>query len=77
MPTAKQVRFHFGRISKLHHKLQRALNDAHNAKVISYDGRFTEEAPCWAHYECWLRVKKTTEKQLAQAMRDEIRKEII
>lgn len=72
MPTPKQVRFHYGRIAKLRAKLQEALNDAHDAEVIVY-ASYSDESPCKTLYETWERIKKTTEKQLANAMREEIR----
>lgn len=71
MPTPKQVRFHYGRIAKLRMKLQIALNDAHNTNVISYTD-YDTQSPCKTLFETWERIKETTEKQLAQAMREEI-----
>lgn len=73
MPTPKQVRYHYNRVMKLNHKLARALIDAHNADVIQYEG-YDMVSPCQANSECRERIKKTCEKQLAQAMHDEIRK---
>lgn len=73
MPTPKQVRYHFGRIARLRHRLQCALNAAHDAGVIEYEpSKYDEESPCSTLYETWNRIKRTTEKKLAQAMRDEI-----
>lgn len=72
MPTPKQVRHHFGKIARLRAKLQEALNDAHHAEVIVYDD-YTTQSPCKTLYETWARIKATTEKQLSQAMREEIR----
>lgn len=71
MPTPKQVRYHYERIARLRWKLIYALNDAHNADVIVY----TDQAlsPCASHSETWRQVEMTTEKQLAEAMRTEIR----
>lgn len=74
MPTPKQVRFHYGRIARLRAKLQEALNEAHHAEVIMYDSKlYHEQSPCSTLYITWDRIKATTEKQLAQAMREEIR----
>jgi hypothetical protein len=74
MPTSKQVRFHMSRIYKLIDRLDDALTEAHNADVIEYDSKnYAEEGPCFAFSEVKSRVNKTTEKQLARAMRDEIR----
>lgn len=73
MPTPKQVRYHYGRVARLRAKLQDALTEAHGAKVIVYpDNEQSEKSPCWALHDCWTRFKASTEKQLAQAMRDEI-----
>lgn len=73
MPTPKQVRYHYGKISRLRWRLQCALNDAHNADVIKYDGKnYEQESPCKSLYECLDRIKATTAAQLAQAMREEI-----
>lgn len=72
MPTPKQVRYHYGRIAKLRAKLQEALNEAHNAQVLMYDD-YETESPCKTLYETWDRIKATTEAQLAQAMREEIK----
>lgn len=78
MPTPRQVRFHYGKIMRLHHRLANALTEAHSAGVIKYDddlpNSYTELAPCWAHWECHKRIISTTEKALAQAMRQEIEK---
>lgn len=71
MPTPKQVRFHYGKIATLRAKLQEALNDAHRAEVIVYDN-YDVESPCKTLYETWDRMKTTTEKTLAEAMRTEI-----
>lgn len=73
MPTPKQVRFHFAKIARLRWRLQWALNEAHEAKVIVYED-YTDQSPCSTLSETWERIKATTEKQLAQAMRDEIKK---
>jgi hypothetical protein len=55
--------------------LQCALNDAHDAKVIVY-ADYKSESPCCSLYESWDRFKATTEKQLAEAMRTEIMRDI-
>lgn len=73
MPTPKQVRYHYGQLYRWYWRLQTALNNAHDAGVIEYDKtKYKEEGPCATHWETWDRVKKTTEKQLAAAMREEI-----
>jgi hypothetical protein len=73
MPTPKQVRFHFGRIERAHDKLQDALNAAHRADVLEYTD-FALQSPCKTHSDTWERILATTEKQLASAMRQEIRR---
>lgn len=76
MPTPKTVRFHFARISKAHDRLSEYLIQAHNAGVIKYDqSKYTTEGPCNTNGETWSRIIKTTEAQLAQAMREEIYRE--
>lgn len=72
-PTPKQVRFHYNKIATLRSRLAHALNDAHDAGVLQYE-KYTEESPCCTLVDTWERIKKTNEKQLAQAMREEIRK---
>lgn len=72
MPTPKQVRYHYGRIERAHDRLQEALNAAHNAEVLKYTD-FDNQSPCKTHNQTWERILATTEKQLAQAMRREIR----
>lgn len=72
MPTPKQVRFHFGRIERAHNRLQDALNEAHNANVLVYTD-YETQSPCKTNSETWKRILDTTEKQLASAMRQEIR----
>jgi len=57
-------------------KLQEALTEAHTAKIIVYDhdeeGSYHKHAPCSPAYESRQRVDKTTQKQLAEAMKKEI-----
>jgi len=72
MPTPKQVRYHYGRIASLRSRLQDALTAAHNADVIEYE-HYDNESPCKTLYETWDRIKITTEKALADAMRQEIK----
>lgn len=73
MPTPKQVRFHYLKMWKLHRKLALAMNAAHHANVIQYKD-FTAESPCSTHCATEDRIDSTTEKQLAQAMKEEILK---
>lgn len=70
MPTPKQVRYHYAKIRRLRWLLIHALNDAHTKGVIDYTDN--NLSPCASHTETWRRVQMTTEKQLAQAMREEI-----
>ena len=72
MPTPKQVREHYGRVSKLFEKLCDALNQAHHADVIVY-GDYATQSPCKCVYEAIDRLNETTKDQLAAAMREEIR----
>lgn len=72
MPTPKQVRYYFGRIERAHDRLQEALNQAHNADVLVYKD-YGAESPCFTNNQTWERILATTEKQLASAMRQEIR----
>lgn len=70
-PTPKQVRYHYGKLRNLRFKFIVALNEAHQANVIQYDD-YQSQSPCKTFGETWQRVLATTEKQLAQAMREEI-----
>lgn len=73
MPTIKQTRESYAKLVRARRIFQRALNEAHHHEVIEYPaGTFRENAPCAAFDECWARVIKTTEKQLASAMREEL-----
>lgn len=75
MPTPKQTRHHYEKITRAYRALSKALNDAHNAKVLVYED-YREESPCYTKYEMEDRILKTTEKALAQAMRDEISEKV-
>lgn len=73
MPTPKQVRFYYRQINSAYERLQTALNNAHARGVIKYNKeKFNEESPCHMLWEVDDRIRKTTEKALAQAMREEI-----
>ena len=74
MPTPKQVRHHFGRLSRAYRAMQAALNAAHDAEVLVYK-EYEEESPCFTNFQSWERILATTEKQLARAMREEIQSE--
>jgi hypothetical protein len=72
-PTPKQCRRHYARCRRAYYRLRKALNDAHHAGVIKYDNkRFAETSPCHSVWESEGRFVQSTEKQLAQAMREEI-----
>lgn len=71
MPSPKQVRYHYGRVIRLHDRLHNALIDAHNAGIIEYSG-WDGVAPCQSHSETEKRIVATTQKALACAMRREI-----
>lgn len=64
----KQIRYH------LYH-LQCALNRAHDLRVIRYED-YSEESPCKTLMQTKNRIKLTTEKALAEAMSEEIMKEL-
>ena len=73
MPTPKQTRYHYKRIRKAHNALTVALNEAHDARVLVYDSQeYKDESPCATNWQTEERIKATTEKALAQAMREEI-----
>lgn len=72
MPTAKQTKALYARLVRARRVFQRALDDAHHLELIQYSGPYSELAPCHSFRECWARVVKTTEKQLASAMREEL-----
>jgi len=55
--------------------LQQALNEAHDAGVIKYED-YSKESPCFALSLCRERITITTEKALAQSVRDEISAEL-
>lgn len=80
MATPKQVREVYRRIEYHHAKLMDALIDAHNMKVIQYDENsetwYRDQSACKTGWETKSRYEKATEKALAQAMREEIRKGI-
>ena len=75
MATPKQTRRVLRKIYYHMDKLQDALNEAHNMKVIDYpdeDNSYTKYAPCAAASECRDRISKTTLKSRADAFRSEI-----
>lgn len=74
MPTPKQVRLHFKKVSNARNKLATALYEAHKAKVLVYDNAlYSEQSPCATLFgELDARIKATTDPQLAKAMREEI-----
>lgn len=85
MPTAKQVRFHYGRCRRRFWLLLKALNDAHNVDVINYESKIdpvtkqrcnVHESVCDKVYQAKAAFDKATQRQLAGAMRDEIMSEL-
>lgn len=75
MATPKQTRAVLRKIYYHMDKLQDALNQAHNMKVIDYPDEpdsYTNHAPCKAASECRDRISKTTLKARADAFRTEI-----
>lgn len=85
MPTPKQVRYHYGRCRKKIHALLDALNDAHQANVIDYEvtktaegnWRQKHESVCDKLWEALSNFDKATERQLAAAMRTEIKNKAV
>ena len=75
MPTPKQVRYHFSKVDKLISKLENAMWQAQDAKVIVYKDAATQ-SPGNSLSECYSRFIDATKDQLAQAMREEIRKDV-
>lgn len=71
MPSPKQVRYHYGRIMRLHERLDEALRRADRANVIEFSG-WDGVAPCQSHMVTKERIKATTQKSLAYAMHREI-----
>lgn len=77
MATEKQYREHLKRIWSHWYRLQRALDYAHRAGVIDYaSGKYCEEAPGWASWELRQRIERTTQKGLAEAVQESIRKDV-
>lgn len=74
MPTPKQVRFHYKRIRRRLYMLQNALNAAHNADVIVYDGY--SNGPCCALDMVRVRIEETTKDTRATAFREECMDEL-
>ncbi len=75
MPTPKQVRRCYKRVRYHIYQLQTALNEAHNLNVIKYDD-YATQAPCRALGDVRDRFDASTEKQRAQAIKDELMKEL-
>lgn len=72
-PTANQVRYHYKKIDKLISKLELAIWQAKDAGVLQYDQQsHAELSPMRPLYDVYTRFDNACEKQLAQAMRDEI-----
>lgn len=72
-PSPRQVRECMKRIIYHERHLSAALHDAHNKGVIEYDnGNYKDEGPCYSLSQVSERVRKTTDKALARAMRREI-----
>lgn len=84
MPTPKQVRHHYKKCRRYFYLLQRALNDAHSCNVINYkekknaNGYFepTLESVCGAVSDAKERFDISTKDQLANAMKEELMREL-
>lgn len=53
------------------HQLQKALNEAHDNKVIVYEN-YAEESPCATLYKTADRIDETTKSARAEAFKREI-----
>lgn len=69
--TPKQVRHHYARIFKLAGQYSQAMYDAKHAGVLVWEGE--DQSPTALLWETRQRFDKAAEKQLAQAMREEIK----
>lgn len=74
-PTPKCVRYHYARVMKLRRKLDSAYRAAYRANVLKY-GKDEHHVVCNTLWESWLHFEEKTEKQLANAMKEEIRMEM-
>ncbi len=74
MPTPKQVRSHYKSVRYFSYHLRRALSSAHEARVIVYDDY--NKGPIAALMEVMNRIETTTKDARAQAMKDEVMKEL-
>lgn len=75
MATPKQVKESIRKIRLYTHKLQQALNEAHNKEIISYDGPYQDCAPCASLEEVRKRVRVTTKEAVYKAFIDEIKQD--
>jgi len=75
--TTKQVRHHYVRVRRAYDRLQQALNDAHTADVIVYDqSQYATLSPCQALHESERRFEASVEKQLLNAIKNELTIEV-
>lgn len=74
-PTPKQVRAAYAKVLDLRRKLQDAVQDAYKRDIIVYEHN-EEHVVCNTLWQFWEHFEAKTEKQLAAAMKDEIRKEL-
>lgn len=74
MATAKQTKEAIRKIRYYTHKLQGALNHAHNINVIKYDNEnYLEESPCRSLGELRDRVKLSTKEACYLAFIEELK----
>lgn len=74
--TEKKLKRHLHRIWFHYDRLRAALNEAHHAGVIVYEGDYQDVAPCWAMDEMRDRLKAATKDVIAETIHDEIRDKI-
>jgi hypothetical protein len=70
MATPKQIRKAYRRLSRLHDALGKAIWNAKQLGLIEYATH--DQSPNESMNELWTRITTTTEKKLAQTMREEI-----
>jgi hypothetical protein len=73
--TEQKVRKHLHRIWFHWARLQKALNDAHNAEIIVY-GSYTDEGPCFSLYQLKDRLEATTKDAIAKTLHRSLRNEV-
>lgn len=70
MPTPKQVRYHYARVSRLYTRLQGALYQAQDAHVVHFED--FNQSPRTDVFKSESKFEAATKDALAEAMRKEI-----